>query len=117
MIPSEQLTRTIVSALDDLKAIDIQILDVTHLTSITDTMIIASGGSDRQVKALARGIVESARKQHGIKPLGMEGLDEGEWVLVDFGDAIVHLMHPTARAYYQLDKLWSADIARQNATT
>lgn len=113
MTQSEQLTNTIVSTLDDLKAIDIQILNVSHLTSITDTMIIASGGSDRQVKALARGIVESARK-HGIKPLGVEGMDEGEWVLVDFGDAIAHLMHPTARAYYQLDKLWSADIARQN---
>lgn len=110
MMQSKQLATLIINALDDLKAIDIQVLDVSELTSFTDTMIIASGRSGRQVRALADGVIQTAREQ-GIKPLGVEGLQEGEWILVDLGDAVAHLMHPTTRAYYQLEKLWSADMA------
>lgn len=114
MTQTELLATAIVNALDDLKAIDIQVLDVSELTSITDTMIIASGRSDRQVKALADGVIDAARER-GIKPVGVEGLPS-EWILVDLGDAIAHLMHPTARAYYQLEKLWANDMSMPQQT-
>ena len=86
---------------------DIQVIDVTKVTNITDRMIIASGRSNRQVKSLAEKVAASAKKQ-GVKPLGVEG-EQGDWVLVDLGDVIAHLMHPTTRAYYQLEKLWSEE--------
>ncbi len=105
----EMLTSTIVTALDDMKAIDVQVLDVSEITSFTDTMIIASGRSDVQVKALANGVV-AAVKEQGIRPIGVEGVPS-EWILVDLGDAVAHIMHPTARAYYQLEKLWSGDLS------
>jgi ribosome-associated protein len=73
-------------------------------------MIIASGRSDRQVKAIADKLVEAVKKL-GQRPLGVEGRQQGEWVLVDLGDVIVHVMHPTSRAYYQLEKLWEHDTA------
>jgi len=84
---------------------DIQVIDVSEMTSITDRMIIASGRSNRQVKALAEMVVESSKRQ-GVVPLGVEG-GKGEWVLVDLGYVVAHLMHPTTRTYYQLEKLWS----------
>ncbi len=105
---TEELATAIVTALDDLKAIDVQMLDVREIASYTDTMIIASGRTDRQVKALADGVIDTARER-GIKPVGVEGVPS-EWILVDLGDAVAHLMHPTARAYYQLEKLWSDDM-------
>jgi ribosome-associated protein len=86
---------------------DIQVIDVTKVTNITDRMIIASGRSNRQVKSLAEKVAASAKEQ-GVKPLGVEG-EQGDWVLVDLGDVIAHLMHPTTRAYYQLEKLWSEE--------
>ena len=95
------------SVLDDAKAMDIQVIDVSGVTTITDKMIIASGRSKRQVKSLAEKVVTSAKEQ-GIKPLGVEG-QIGDWILVDLGDVIAHLMHPTTRAYYQLEKLWSEE--------
>jgi len=104
---TDELASVIVTALDDLKAIDIQILDVREMTAFTDTMIIASGRSDRQVKALADGVVDAMRER-GIRPLGVEGMPS-EWILVDLGDAVAHIMHPTARAYYQLEKLWAGE--------
>ena len=102
--------KALVDALDDVKALDIQVLDVRNLTTITDTMIIASGRSDRQVKGMADKVIERA-KELGIPPLGIEGEQQGAWILVDMGDVIAHLMHPTTRAYYQLEKLWSDDQA------
>jgi ribosome-associated protein len=102
------INKELVNALHDLKAIDVQIIDVRNLTTITDTMIIASGRSDRQVRAMADKVIEKA-KELGIPPIGVEGEQQGTWILVDMGDVIAHLMHPTTRAYYQLEKLWSTD--------
>ena len=103
---TKELARIVINALEDLKAVDIKTLDVKRLTSITDMMIIACGKSDRQVKALADKTIETVNKKH-IKPLGVEGKLQGDWVLIDFGDIIVHIMRPATREYYQLEKLWS----------
>lgn len=101
----DELQALVVSALEDLKAHDIRILDVEALTSITDRMVICSGTSNRQVKALADNVVMQAKHQ-GHPPLGVEGQEGGEWILVDLGDVVVHVMHVQARAFYQLEKLW-----------
>ena len=95
-----------VDALDELKAIDLKVLDVRELTSVTDYMVIASGNSDRQVKALADNLVQKA-KDVGHRPLGIEGDQAAEWVLVDLVDVVVHVMSPNTRETYQLEKLWS----------
>lgn len=107
-LTSEQISAIAVAALEELKAINIQVLDVTSLTSITDIMIIASGRSNRQVRALADKVQEMA-KQAGIRVLGIEGEQDAEWILVDIGDVIVHIMQPATRTYYQLEKLWGAE--------
>lgn len=96
----------ITSALDDTKAKDVVTLDVRGLTDVTDTLIIASGTSSRHVRSLAENAIEEAKKL-GIKPIGVEGLDAPEWVLVDFGDTILHVMMPDTRELYDLEKLWS----------
>ena len=108
---AETLAKKVVKGLDEMKAIDIRSIDVKKLTSITDIMVIACGRSDRQVRALAQKTVEIAKKADATV-LGTEGEREGQWILVDLGDVIVHLMHPTTRAYYQLEKLW-VDSAQQ----
>lgn len=105
-LTTEQLKDLVLAALDDLKAQDVHVLDVRGMTSITDLMVIASGTSDRHIKALADNVVEAAKK-HGLQPLGVEGETSREWVLVDLGDVIVHVMHPQTRAFYNLEKLWS----------
>ena len=92
-------------ALDDGKAVDIRTLDVRNLTIITDYMLIASGRSSRQVKALTDRVREKARAQ-GADILGIEGERQGDWVLVDLGDVVIHIMQPDARDFYQLEKLW-----------
>ena len=102
----EQLCKLVVDAIDDLKGQDVVKLDVHSLTDFCDFMVIASGRSDRHVRSLAESIVAKA-KAAGVQPMGMEGLDEGEWVLVDLCDVVVHVMQPDAREYYQLEKLWS----------
>ena len=99
-----------VDALDELKAIDLKVLDVRELTSVTDYMVIASGNSDRQVKALADNLVQKA-KDGGQRPLGIEGDQAAEWVLVDLVDVVVHVMSPNTRETYQLEKLWSQPAA------
>ncbi len=109
---TDKLLNIAKTALDDLKAIQINVLDVRHLTSITDYMIIASGTSDRQVTALANKLIETVKKA-GIKPVGVEGENQGEWALVDLGDIIVHIMHPQTREYYQLEKLWGVNVIPQ----
>ena len=95
----------IVALLDDKKAEDIVTLHVHDMTTVTDYMIIASGNSGQQVKALANYVHDEAKKE-GIEILGMEGTENNEWVLVDLGAVIVHLMQPETRSYYELEKLW-----------
>ncbi len=103
-----------VDALDDLKALDVRVLDVARITSITDHMIVASGRSDRHVRSLAENVVARA-KEHGFRPLGVEGEKEGEWVLVDLGDVIVHVQTPKTRDFYNLEKLWDIDAPATDA--
>ena len=101
-------------ALDELKADDIQVLDVRHLTTVTDTMVVASGRSDRHVKAIAGAVVEQAKKA-GYRPLGVEGERSGEWVLVDLADVVVHVMLPRVREFYNLEKLWDMPVRAEDA--
>lgn len=105
-----QLAETITNALEDGKALDIKCMEVTQVTTITDFMVIASGGSDRQVRALTDRAIEAANGI-GVKPMGKEGVENGEWVLVDFGDVVLHLMQPATREFYQLEKLWESPPA------
>jgi ribosome-associated protein len=103
----DQSLKTIVTAaLEDIKATDITAIDVRELTGIMDTMIVASGNSNRQVKALANSVVSEA-KTAGYSLIGIEGEDTAEWILVDFGELIVHIMLPTTRAFYDLERLWA----------
>ena len=101
-----KLAKTAVTALEDIKAHDISVIDVRKLTSLYDTMIVASGDSNRQVKALANH-VRDALKEAGATIVGVEGEGSGEWVLVDAGDIVVHVMQPVTRTYYNLEELWS----------
>jgi len=102
----KSLTDLVIDALEDIKGQDIITLDVRELTDITDTLIVASGTSSRQVKSLADNVVLTCKKA-GFIPIGVEGLDSADWVLVDFGDAVVHIMLPATRLFYDLEKLWS----------
>ena len=99
------LQDVVTAALDDMKAVNVKVLDVRGLTDIADTMIIASGNSDRHVKSIADRVVERA-KESGFRPLGKEGERDGEWVLVDLQDIIVHVMLPRVREFYGLERLW-----------
>ncbi len=101
------LLNVVTAALDDMKAINVKVLDVRGLTDIADTMIIASGNSDRHVKSIADRVIERA-KEAGFRPLGTEGTRDGEWVLVDLQDIIVHVMLPRVREFYGLERLWDA---------
>ena len=103
---TRQLLKIVIGALEERKAEDIRVLDVHTLTDVTDFMVIASGRSGRQVAAIAEEVVTSA-KRSGVKPLGTEGAREAEWVLVDLGDVVVHVMRPEVRDFYQLEKLWT----------
>ena len=106
--------KTAVTALDDIKARDVTVLDVRKLTSLTDTMIIASAESNRQVKALARHVRDKL-KEIGATIIGVEGEETGEWVLVDAGDIVVHIMQPAVRAHYNLEELWAPPAAKRRA--
>ena len=100
------LKTLVVDALEALKGKDIMTLDVSRMTSITDLMVIASGTSSRHVSALADNVVEEA-KHAGVQPLGVEGRQAQDWVLVDLGDVVVHVMTADAREHYDLERLWS----------
>ena len=109
----DSLLELALDALDDLKGVDVHVLDVSELTSITDRMIIVSGTSTRHVKALADNVAIRA-KQAGNPPLGVEGEQTAEWVLIDLGDVIVHVMLPDTREFYALEKLWSVGSSRDD---
>ena len=104
----------IVDKIDDLKGRDIVVLDVRGKSSITDCMIICSGNSNRHVCSIADHVAEELRHA-GLQPLGIEGEAEGEWVLVDMGDVIVHVMQDDTRSLYQLEKLWSGNFTEAAA--
>jgi ribosome-associated protein len=101
-----RLADTAVTALEDIKARDITILDVRKLTSLYDTLIIASADSNRQVKALANHVRDKL-KEAGAHIIGVEGEQTAEWILVDAGDLVVHIMQPAVRTYYNLEELWA----------
>jgi ribosome-associated protein len=115
-LSSDELRHLVVSTLEDLKAIDIQHVDVSGLSPLTDCFVIASGSSSRHVKAMADKLIEVA-KRAGNPPLGVEGHRQGEWVLVDLNDVIVHLMLPQTRAFYNLEKLWEASADQRSSAT
>jgi ribosome-associated protein len=101
-----KIQKTAVTALEDIKARDIAVLDVRKLTSLYDTLVVASAESNRQVKALANHVRDKL-KEAGATIIGVEGEETGEWVLVDAGDIVVHVMQPAVRAYYNLEELWA----------
>lgn len=102
----DELTKLVVDALDEMKAVDVRVLDVRGRSSFTDIMVIASGTSSRHVKSLADNVILKAR-QSGVALLGAEGERTAEWVLVDLGEVVVHVMQPQIRDFYNLEKLWS----------
>lgn len=115
VIDSRQLLELAISTLEDAKGDNIQIIDLTDRSSFADYMVVVSGTSTRQVKAMADRLVQRA-KAAGYAPLGVEGDREAEWVLVDLADVIVHLMLPQTRAFYNLEKLWSTPpVARSTS--
>ena len=101
-----KLQKAVIAALQDIKAVDIQVYDVKHLTSLFDRVVIATANSVRQAKSLARSVHDKAREL-GVRVYGLEGDDTGEWVLVDLGDIVVHVMLPAVRAHYNLEELWN----------
>lgn len=102
----DEMKELIIHALEDLKAVEVCVLDVHEMTSVTDIMIIASGTSNRHVKSIANNVVDKV-KEKGVRPLGLEGDQASEWILVDLGDVVVHIMKPEVRDFYNLEKLWS----------
>jgi ribosome-associated protein len=103
----EQLKTLVLETLDDMKARDVTLMDVRGKTAVTDYMVVASGTSDRHVKAIAETVAFRA-KDAGEPPLGTEGVKEGEWALVDLNGVVVHVMLPKVRDFYALERLWSA---------
>jgi ribosome-associated protein len=113
--PRARLTDLVTETLDDLKGQNIVVLDVRQWSDVTDTIVIATGTSDRHVKSLASR-VQSRAREAGYRSVGMEGEREGEWVLVDLQDVIVHVMLPRIREFYALEKLWDVRGAADGAT-
>lgn len=108
------LKKIVVDALADMKALDVKILDVRGLADFADSMVIASGTSDRHVRSVAQHVVEKA-KQAGYRPHGLEGEQDGDWVLIDLSEMIVHVMLPRVREFYGLEKLWDMSLTKRAA--
>jgi ribosome-associated protein len=106
MNDSEALKSLAVAALEDMKAVNLVVLEVGHLTDVMEYLIVVSGTSNRHVKSLAENVVVESKKAQ-VPPLGVEGQDAGEWVLVDLGGVVVHVMLPATRAFYDIERLWS----------
>jgi ribosome-associated protein len=106
------LAQVVLDALDDMKAVNVKAIDVRGITDITDTMVVASGTSDRHVKSIADRVVQRC-KEAGFRPYGMEGERDGEWVLLDLQDVVLHVMLPRVREFYALEKLWEGSAARR----
>jgi len=111
----DRIVKGAVEALEDIKGRDIVVLNVVKLTALFDRVIIATGDSTRQVKAMADN-VQSKLREKGVKVSGVEGQQTGEWVLIDLGTVVVHVMLPTVRAHYNLEELWTARPARKSRT-
>ena len=109
----KQLKKTVISALEDMKALDIVEIDVKGKSSVTDLMIIASGSSNRHVKSCADNVVEEIKKK-GMMPLGVEGRDESQWVLVDLGDIVVHIFQTAMREFYSIEELWQVEFNKDS---
>ena len=107
MLSTEEKTQAVVAALEDVKALDISVIDTSKLSPLFERMVVASAQSTRQTKALASSVVVKL-KELGETVYSTEGEDSGEWVLVDLGEVIVHIMQPAVRAYYNLEELWDA---------
>lgn len=105
---TDQLITLVLNALEDMKARDVVTLDVAGKSSVTDCMVVASGTSKRHVMSVAQEVLDKVKEQ-GIKPVGIEGQGVGDWVLVDLGDVVVHVMMPDARSFYDIERLWSFD--------
>ena len=113
---NNSLLDLVVDALEQMKAVDIRYLDVHEVTSITDAMVVCSGTSARHVKSLSDNVLLKT-KEAGHRPLGVEGENAGEWVLVDLGDVVVHIMKPDIREFYQLERLWSVEGTSDESDT
>jgi ribosome-associated protein len=103
------LEKLVLAALEDMKAVNVKLLDVRGLTDITDAMIVASGTSDRHVRSIAERVIEKARAA-GRRPLGIEGTRDNEWVLVDLQDVLLHVMLPRVREFYAIEQLWEPNV-------
>ena len=108
--PNPVLEQVVLAALADMKAVDVRAIDVRGFTDITDTMVVASGTSDRHVKSIADRVLQRC-KEAGFRPFGMEGERDGEWVLLDLQDVVLHVMLPRVRQFYALEKLWEGGAA------
>jgi ribosome-associated protein len=113
-VAKPSLRKVVIDALDDMKALEVKVLDVRELTDIADYMVIASGTSDRHVRSVAQRVVEKT-KEAGFRPHGVEGQQDGDWVLIDLHDMIVHVMLPRVREFYGLEKLWDMTVAKRAA--
>ena len=112
--PRASLKTVVIDALADMKALEVKVLDVRGLTDIADFMVIASGTSDRHVRSVAQRVVEKT-KEAGFRPHGVEGQQDGDWVLIDLSEMIVHVMLPRVREFYGLEKLWDITATKRAA--
>ena len=115
-LSTDELQQLVISSLEDFKAVDILVTDVSGRNPLTERMVIASGNSTRHVKSMAENLIVKAKAEDN-PPLGVEGASEGEWVLVDLNNVIVHLMLPQTRAFYNLEKLWEASADHRSGVS